>query len=169
MNLSPTSVEDIKAAHFPSRKSAFECIQLYHGKLRPPRKLKSIQENVGSRVTYRCVDDDCSVRVSIKSVSRCGQTYWIVCERKDVLENWNHSVSCESVVSLSCRTAAHVLCDIDANCNRDLIYKAREYGINIGGSQSFESDISSKHFKAASRLQYHISNIKNEIMDEQIN
>lgn len=168
MNLIPSTVVDIKSARFPNRKSAFECLQLYHAKLNPPRKLKAINDNSGSRVSYCCVDQDCSVRVSIKRVVKHGQKRWIVFERKNMGEIWDHSEHCESVVALSSRTAAHSLCNVDATSNRDLIHKAREYGINLGGNQSNSCDIDGKAFKAASRLQYHISNIKNEMMDEQI-
>ena len=78
MSTIPTTIDDIKSAMFKNRKNAFECLQLFHAQLKPPKKLKSIIENKGNRVTYRCVDEDCSVRISIKSVSRAGQSYWII-------------------------------------------------------------------------------------------
>ena len=59
-------IDDIKSAKFSSRKQAFECLQLFNAKLTPPKKLKTIKEKEGSRVTYRCIDDD-----RVRAVFRC--------------------------------------------------------------------------------------------------
>ena len=169
MSTIPTTIDDIKSAMFKNRKNAFECLQLFHAQLKPPKKLKSIIENKGNRVTYRCVDEDCSVRISIKSVSRAGQSYWIIYDRGGCYkEEWQHGVYCESVVSLSTRTAAHLLCNQDSCSSRDLIYKARDQGINVGGPQTFDSDITNKHMKAAGRIKHHISAIKNIYLEDHI-
>ena len=61
------TIEEFKLVRFPSRKQAFNSIQVFHGKLSLPRKLKVDTDNVGSRVTYRCVDGDGAVCGFIKS------------------------------------------------------------------------------------------------------
>ena len=136
-----STIEDLKLFHFASRSDAYESIQFYHGNLKPPKKLKMIRENIGSRVTYRCIDVDCPVRVSVKSVVKQRQVSWVIFDRQDHPEQWTHGPFCECVVSLSTKTSARILRDIDGN-GRDLVLKARDRGINLGGSQSYNSDVS---------------------------
>ena len=170
----PATVEDIRQFHFTSRKAAFECIQLYHGSLHPPRKLKMIKENIGTRVTYCCVDKDCPVRVSLKLVSRDSQKSWIVYDSDGHKDMWTHGPLCECVVSLSkcvvslsTKTAAHVLKDIDGN-GRDLVLKARERGINLGGRQVSANDITINQMKAARRVKVQIATLNGSAIGDLI-
>ena len=103
--------------------------------LNPPKKLKKVNENLGTRVTYCCIDCDCPVRVSLKLISKNSQKFWVLYDRDGYPEIWEHGPLCEAVVSLSNNTAAYLLKDIDSK-GRDLIMKAREQGVNLGGDQA---------------------------------
>ena len=161
----PTTVDDLKRFHFASRGEAYECIQLYHARLRPPKKLKMIRENMGSRVTYRCVDVDCPVLVSLKKVTKNKNETWVVFDREGYPEQWNHGSLCECVISLSTRTSARILQDVDLK-GRDLVIKARDHGINLGGCQTQTSDIGRNQLQAARRVNEQIAKLyKNVSLD----
>ena len=65
----PSTIAEIKQCMFPRRQDGIDCLQVYHAKLTPPKKLKKVKENLGTRVTYCCVDVDCPVRISLKELS----------------------------------------------------------------------------------------------------
>ena len=71
----PSTIDDIKSAKFPNRKQAFECLQLFNAKLNPPKKLKTVKEKMGSRVTYRCIDGSsgCNVLHVVAVVLYCSR------------------------------------------------------------------------------------------------
>ena len=59
------SITEIKNTQFPSRKAANQAIQLHHASLQIPKHLIAEDNYCGRRVTLRCSDDNCSVKVSI--------------------------------------------------------------------------------------------------------
>ena len=163
----PSTIAEIKQCMFPRRQDGIDCLQVYHAKLTPPKKLKKVKENLGTRVTYCCVDVDCPVRISLKELSKNSQKFWVVYDRAKYPENWEHGPLCEAVVSLSNHVAAYLLKDVDSR-GRDLIMKAREQGVNLGGDQALASDLTSRHFKAAARLRQRIDQLQSEMMEDTI-
>lgn len=167
MILFPSSIDEIKQFKFANRQDAIDTLQMYHARLNPPKKLKKVVETCGTHATYCCIDEDCPVRVSVKQITKNYQKSWVVFNRENYPETWIHGSLCEAIVSLSNKTAAYLLKDVESR-GRDLIMKAREHGIHLGGDEALASDLKSRHFKAAARLRQYMSLIQNEQMDESI-
>ena len=64
--LSIDTITAFKQTHYLSRKLAFEALQVCHGSLFPPKRLKVDGLSGGTQVTYCCVDDECAVKISLR-------------------------------------------------------------------------------------------------------
>ena len=138
----PSAVEDIKAFKFPSRQGAIDTLQLYHARLNPPKKLKKIIETSGTRATYCCVDGDCPVRVSIREQTKNSQKFWAIYDRENYPETWVHGSLCESIVSLSNKTAAYLLKDVDSRGRELIIKKTYDRQVSALRWRAYHSDLS---------------------------
>ena len=99
-NLSIHTITTFKQTHYPSRKLAFEALQVCHGSLFPPKKLKVDGLSGGTQVTYCCVDDECPVKISLREFRMKNGNYYMVYDRPGVIENWYHGENCNAVISL---------------------------------------------------------------------
>ena len=153
------SIVKIMGSEYPSRTAANEAIQLYHASLITLKHLVAIDNASGRRVTLRCFDESCQVKVSIRQFANGGSPYWQIYNRKGVAEEWHHGFFRNNIPSFPAKIAAKLLKD-EVSRGKHLCLQAKKKRINLGGSQPTITGISHAHHVAAGRVTAELNKIQ---------
>ncbi len=86
----------IRHEQFRTRKEIVEAIKLEQFSVKPSKTLKACEDfsDSGTAHTLKCTSGTCQFRVSVKKSSKDGIKLWRVGQRKGVVEQLEHCISC---------------------------------------------------------------------------